>query len=261
MNETSRELLKVALDRGYLEPDVVRRVAREAKVRRVSPERVLLERRVLSVRRMERLRSHLRYRVTRRSDKAYAEIALRQGLVSKRDLRAALKYQKTLFAQDRRCMRVGSRLIEKGLISLEDDRRLRAAVRGREHVPSDVAKANGASSTQALPLDEESALRSQTPEIQRQTSYHQIEAALARVEAIRALRDDLSTTDQAMTQEMTATPDSACEVENALVMLARARVTTSVGAEAAAPSEPRRPRPSRKRKKSGLAALLDRGAA
>ena len=259
MNETSRELLKVALDRGYLEPDVVRLVAREAKVRRVSPERVLLERRILSVRRMERLRSHLRYRVTRRSDKAYAAAALREGLVSKRDLRAALKYQKALFSQDRRCMRVGSRLIERGLISLEDDRRLRAAVRGRVHVPSEVAKGNGASSTQALPLDEESALRSQTPEIQRQTSYHQIEAALARVEAIRALRNDLSTTDQAMTQEANATPDSACEVENALVMLARARVST--GAEAAAPSEPRPPRPSRKRKKSGLAALLDRGAA
>ncbi|MGE0706579.1 MAG: hypothetical protein AB7N76_05810 [Planctomycetota bacterium] len=253
MNSTSRELLKIALDRGYLDADVVRRVAREAKTRRVSPERVLLERRLLSVRRMERLRTHLRYRVTRQGDKAYAAVAARSGLVSLDQLRAALKYQKTLFTTERRCIRVGSRLIEQGLLTVDQDRKLRA--RSHALAASAPARKKGqqdASSTQALPLDEESRLRSRTGD-QPPASYAAIEAALARVDAIRALQEDLSTSERSLPSEQLATPDSAEEFENALATLARRRVGASPDFHGE--EQPRRRRA--KKKASKLLAIFD----
>jgi hypothetical protein len=263
VNENSRELLKIALDRGYLTAEEVRRVARESKVRRVTPERVLLERRILSVRRMERLRTHLRFKVTRRTDKTYAALAVRSGVVTKRAIRAALKYQKTLFTSERRTMRLGSRLIEQNLITVDEDRRLRSKVRGQENLPVAVRRGSQASSTQALALDEESALRSQTAAMAN-ANYQAIEAALARVEAIHALRDDLSTSEQAPNH---ASPDSAAEFENALTMLARARVGVTPGYSESGtgpiPPKPRRPRKRTKKKSTGafLLKMLGRGAA
>lgn len=253
MNSASRDLLKIALERGYLEPDVVKSVAREAKIRRVTPERVLLERRILSVRRMERLRSHLRYTLTRRSDKVYGAMIVRKGIVKKRAVVSALKYQKVLFVQERRCVRLGSRLIEKGLITVEQDRQFRLLAKGRE-VPAEVRRESEASSTQALALDEESALRS-GPGNTPPSSYAAIEAALARVDALKALRDDLSTSDTPGYEA--PTPDSAAEFENALSMLARRRVGETPNFEESKLKAPVRKSAKRRKKSTGLRKIFD----
>lgn len=253
VNETSRDLLRIALDRGYLEPEAVKAIAKEARLRRVSPERILLEKRILSVRRLERLRSHLRYEVVRTSDRVYAAVALKCG-VPRTAIEDALRYQKKLFQAERRSIKIGSRLIERGFVSIESDRKIRAKTRSCE-ARAAVKAAPSPSSTQALPLDEESALRSNPVGKTTPTSYAQIEAALARVEAIRSLRDDLSTSDKTMLQDR-ATPDSAQEMENAYSMLARQRARSVASPALEAVAAPRT-----KRKRSALHKIFSLGAA
>ncbi|MBL4845118.1 MAG: hypothetical protein JKY65_06315 [Planctomycetes bacterium] len=252
MNELSRDLLRIALDRGYLEPDVVKLVAREARERDVMPERVLLERRILSVRRLERLRSHLRYTVMRRNDQRYATIACKSG-VSKPALKAALKYQKTLFQSERRCVRVGSRLVEQGWVSLEIDRRIRAKAKIHEARKQQASRSNDFAGTHTLPLDDESALRSNPSADANPPSYAAIEAALARVEAIRALQDDLSTSEPCLAQDVG--PDSAMELENACQMLARRRAKSAKFSSEVVPSASAAAKRKRK-KRSSLARIL-----
>lgn len=253
MNQLSRDLLRIALERGYLEPSVVKQVAKEARSREVLPERILLERRILSVRRLERLRGHLRYTVMRKADQRYATVAHKSG-VSKKAIKDALKYQKVLFRAERRCVRVGSRLIERGFVSPEIDRRIRAKAKGRD--ARRAARELDPSSTRALPLDDESALRSNpaaTP-----ATYRAIEAALERVEAIRALQEDLSSSQPCLANDVG--PDSAMELENACQVLARRRVKSAkFSSETVAPATPAAKR--KKRKRSGLAGILGRGAA
>ena len=253
VNETSRDLLRIALDRGYLEPQAVKAIAQEARIRRVSPERILLEKRILSVRRLERLRSHLRYEVVRKADRLYAAVALKCG-VSRTAIEDALRYQKKLFRAERRSIKIGSRLIERGFVSIEGDREIRAKARSCE-ARAAVKAAPNPSSTQALPLDEESALRSNPVGQASPTSYAQIEAALARVEAIRSLRDDLSTSDKTHLQEC-ASPDSAQEMENAYTMLARQRARSL-----APPTEAKAAPAPRRKKRSALHKIFNRGAA
>ena len=255
MNQLSRDLLRIALERGYLEPHVVKLVAKEARTRQVLPERILLERRILSVRRLERLRSHLRYTVMRKADQRYATIAYKSG-VSKKAIKDALKYQKTLFRAERRCVRIGSRLIERGFVSPEIDTRIRGKAKSRE--AREAVRDQDPSSTRALPLDDESALRSNpaaTP-----ATYRAIEAALERVEAIRALQDDLSSSQPCLADDVG--PDSAMELENACAALARRRAKSAkFSSETVEPATAAAKRTKTKRKRSGLAKIFGRGAA
>lgn len=260
MERESHSLLQIAVQREYLSEEAAREVGLRARLRRCSAERILLEEGLLSVRRIERLRTHLTFRTMRKNDKRYAELAIKQGWIEVGDAKQGLRHQKRVFAKRRECVRLGSWLIEQDALTVEQDRELRMRVLGRRPSnPTVPAVRDEASSFEAtIPLHEDSQIKSNAGPC----SYRAIEAALERVEAIRAVQEEMSTSDHIAL----ASPDSAAEFENACRMLARRRTAPGIPAGRPDPDpEPeRRARAKRKKKKSTgtfLAALLSKGAA
>ncbi|RMG18356.1 MAG: hypothetical protein D6731_02275 [Planctomycetota bacterium] len=251
MGRSDRELLRIGVERGYLEAEVAARVRREAERRGRPVESLLLERRLLSARRIRRLRVHVRYRHMRKADKRYAVLAISEGLVSEAQARAGLRHQRRVFERERTCVRLGSVLIDRGLLDVEQDRALRSKLGGRR-VPSEaVRKVEGdtPSSAATLALHEQS----MGPRVTA-SSYAQIEEAVRRVEALRAMAQDLSCSDN-----VGADADSANEIENALAVLARRRLGA---ADADAPPSPaQRPRRRVQKKTTGLLRIFRQGAA
>jgi len=245
----SLDLLDIALERRYLDAEQVDRVRHEARVRRCAPERLIVEWRMLSLRRIERLRLHLQYRTMRQADKSYVRLAIRRGWLQ-RDLgQEALLAQRRAFERGRSCRRVGAILIEAGGLTPEQDRRLRGALSERRAPAASAAasapRRSDEDSAATLALHESSVAGSGGGRCTK--TFHALEAALERVEAIRAITADLSTSDQPGLTPARA--DSAEELENACQMLARRRVRVDA--------------PARKSGKGTgkLAALLGRGAA
>jgi hypothetical protein len=245
MDRSSKWLLKIAVERGYLTVEIARRVLRATRERECSAEQILREDSLLSERRIGRLNTHFRYRSMRKSDKLYGLLAVRKDLVSKSQVLTSLSAQKRAFETQRECVRLGSHLIERGLLDVGQDRHLRAEATGNT-VPSEVVRAVGddiPSSAATLALDEGSKLGIEI--LGSTNSYRMITDAVARVDAIREIRQDLSTSDNVGSDGTPkARGDSANEIESALTMLARQRL----GYTPPAPVRPPK-RKSRKRAK------------
>ncbi len=261
---SSTDLLGIAVERGYLTPEQADQAIAEAAARRCSPEQVLLERRAITVRRLERLRAHQQFRVMRKNDKSYLKLAVRQRWIDGRSAKRVLDQQRRAFESRRLCLRAGALLIEQSLLSNDQDRSLRTALSARQRPIASTTTRGGSSgpvawSTRAdsaatLALHESSVTGSDLGASAGPT-YRALEAALERVEAIRAIGHDLSTSDPAL-QEKPPRMDSAEELENACAVLGRRRV----GLEPEAPR--RRPKKSTTSTGKFLAALLkNRGAA
>ena len=254
MERESHNFLRIAIQREYLTPAAADEVKLRARLRRCTVERVLLEDGHLSVRRVERLRTHVTFYTMRKNDKRYAELAVRNGWIDASHAKLGLRHQKRIFSKRRECVRLGSWLIEQDLLDVERDRELRNRVLGRRpSAPAIKAVREEQSSSEAtIPLHEDSQIKSAAGPV----SYRAIEAALERVEAIRAVQEELSTSDQTGF----ASPDSAAEFENACRMLARRRSTPDL------PVKPEPPKAKRKKRKKTttqtfLASLLSKGAA
>ncbi|MCA8925220.1 MAG: hypothetical protein KDD82_25645 [Planctomycetes bacterium] len=127
-----RAFLKLAVDRGYLDPGIARALLREASATRRRAEDLAVQRGHLSMRRLRRLQGHLRFRSLRRSDKAYARLVLELGWVDPAALEQALEDQKLRFATQRERIRLGTLLVERGALSADQDRTL-CAQRCEEH--------------------------------------------------------------------------------------------------------------------------------
>lgn len=258
MQRTGRELLQIGVERGYLDSRTAAGLLEEAEHLGCSVERLLRDGNVLSPRRIVRLRNHYRYRTMRKIDKLYGAMAVRQGLVTKSQVLVSLKHQKRRFEGHRQCVRLGSHLIERGLLTFEDDRTLLARVTGSK-LPSEVVRQveEAPSSAATMALDEGS-----MPSLTAQpSSYAQIEEAVRRVDSLRDMQNDLSTSDNVGADAQRARRDSANEIENALTVLARRRL----GADFAHPPVPPKPK-SKKRKKrkkttTGLMRIFRLGAA
>jgi len=216
-------VLQTAIERRYLDPATAERVALEAARRQLPVERALVVLGVLSVRRVERLQLHVRYRSLRKVDKTYVKIAIRSRLLGEIDAEAALEEQRRRFEGDRECARLGAILVANGVLTAAQDNEIRGKV---ARVSTELASGSGSEATKLLA--EESAC-SRSPTMPSGPTYDTIDRAMGRVEAVKRAQQDLSTSEP---QPMAEAPrDSAAEFENAVRMLARRRVqaTTSSG--------------------------------
>lgn len=209
-------LLEVAVERSYLDPKVAARIADEAERTKTPPERLLIARQHLSPRRIERLQAHVRYKELRRTDKMYARLAVKQRMVSEADATAALAEQKVRFERDRDQVRLGALLVERGHLTNDGDRQLRSklARASAAEAVSEVGSNQGQST--AVRLEESSCARSPVP------TYDAIDRVMDKVSALKKLQEDLSRSESPGNPP--AGPDSAAEFENAVRMLARARM-------------------------------------
>jgi hypothetical protein len=248
MNE-SKTLLKIAVERGYLGPRVAGQVLRMAKLKKCSAERILKDEKLLSDRRVERLVTHRRYRTMRKADKAYGLLAIRKHLVTKSQVMASFNAQRESFENGRDCVRLGADLIDRGLLTNAQDRVLRAEANGTK-LPSEMLRAvsDVASSEATLALHEASKTGADAV-LDIDTTYRTIDDAVRRVDAIRAIKEDMSTSDNVGTDGTTRRRDSANEIENALTMLARRRN----GSAAPAPAK----RKAKKKKTTGLMRIFN----
>lgn len=245
MNE-SKSLLRIAVARGYLGSRVARRILRAAKIQGCSAERILRDEKILSERRIERLVTHRRYRSMRKADKAYALLAIRREWLTKGQVMTSFKAQRMAFEARRDCVRLGADLIKRGLLTVAQDRSLRAAANGSK-LPSEMLRAveDTASSEATLALHEASKTGADAV-LPTHTTYRTIDDAVRRVDAIRAIKQDMSTSDNVGTDgSPMARGDSANEIENALTALARRRKDY-------VPAESLRPAKRRKKKTTGL---------
>lgn len=223
-------VLQTAVERRYLDVATAERVALEAGRRQLPVERALVVLGVLSPRRVERLQLHVRYRAVRKADKTYLKLALRAKLVGEVDADAALDEQRDRFEEERTCVRVGSLLVARGVVTAAQDAELRARV---ARASTEQASDSGSEATKLL-AEESACSRSPAP------TYDAIDRAMDRVEAVKRAQQDLSTSEApAEADEERAPPrDSAAEFENAVRMLARRRVqTTASGGLVMAPDE------------------------
>jgi hypothetical protein len=209
-------LLAVAIERRYLDEATAARIADEARRSGKGPEVILVARGLLSERRVERLQLHVRYKSLRKADKAYAKVALHLGVVAQATIDAALDLQRRRFEDSRDCTRLGAILLEKGKLTEEQDRQVRARV--AKISTSTSTSSNSAAAT----LMDDSASQGERPK--REPSYELLDEAVARVEAVRKVQEDLS---ESVPQDgdRKVGRDSAADYEAACVMLARRRVT------------------------------------
>ena len=84
-------LLAVAIERSYLDEVTATKVAAEVRRTGKAAERILLERGLLSERRVERLTLHVQYKTLRRADKAYAKLAMEGRAVDQATIDGALE--------------------------------------------------------------------------------------------------------------------------------------------------------------------------
>lgn len=218
-------VLQTAIERRYLDPAKAERVAVEAARRQLPVERALVVLGVLSVRRVERLQLHVRYRSLRKVDKTYVKIAIRSRLLGELDAEAACEEQRRRFEVERECVRVGAILVANGVLTVAQDQEVRAKV---ARVSTEIA-ASGSGSEATKLLAEESACSRSPAVMPSGPTYDTIDRAMGRVEAVKRAHQELSTSEQ---PEAVGPPrDSAAEFENAVRMLARRRVqsTTSSG--------------------------------
>lgn len=244
MERSSVELMKIAIERGYVDDATARTIGAEAALRRCSAERILLERRLMSTRRLERLRAHVRYRAMRKADKRYGRVALSLGIVDRRAIELGLLHQRQVFERRRDCLRLGSYLIERRLLSADEDRDIRARLSGGTAlVPLNDRRNDrqSGSSAQTLAVTSSSAIQSSSAG--GAASYRAIEAALERVEKIRAIQEELSVSEN---HGQPAGLDSAAEFEDACRILAQRRMV---------PASERRASGSRRRSGKGTGAL------
>lgn len=252
MQRSDKALLKIAVERGYLPVDAARQVLRAAKERRTTAERVIRDGKLLSERRMARLNTHYRYRSMRKADKLYGILAIRKDLLTKKQVVKSLKTQKTTFETRRECMRLGSLLIERGLLTVAQDRALRAQASGKA-LPSEVVRAVSEipSSAATLAIHEGSKLGIDVAGTTN--SYNMITDAVARVDAIREIQATLSTSENLGTDGTPpAGADSANEIESALTMLARQRL----GFEAPNPTPVAKKKRRPTKRSTGLMAIF-----
>ncbi|MCO5165013.1 MAG: hypothetical protein M9894_01430 [Planctomycetes bacterium] len=211
-------VLAVAVDRRYLGQSEAEALAREARRTQKVPEALLVERGLLSARRVERLLLHVRYRGLRKVDKAYARVALKARIVDEATVSAALDQQRRRFEERRDCLRIGAILIKQGHVTPDEDRHIRSRV-------ARLSQGDSASQSAAATLLDDSASqgtpRGGLPAV-KEPSYEKIDEAVARVEAVRKEQAELSESVSQRGQPVTA--DSAAEYENACVVLARRRV-------------------------------------
>lgn len=210
-------LLAVAIERRYLDEVTADKIAAEARRTGKGPEAILADRGLLSPRRIERLQLHVRYKTLRKADKAYARVALKQGLVDQATIEGALDVQRRRFEEKRDCLRLGAILLKQGKLTDDQDRQIRARVTKAS------ASSSGSSGSAAATLMDDSASQGEKRVEKKEPSYELIDEAVARVEAVRRVQEDLS--ESVPEQGAPLGGDSAAEFENACVMLARRRVT------------------------------------
>ncbi|MCW8138545.1 MAG: hypothetical protein KIT58_06545 [Planctomycetota bacterium] len=217
-HEALPAVLAVAVDRRYLEPRKAEELAAEARRTGKVPEALLIERGLLSARRVERLVLHVRYRSLRKVDKAYGRMAVKARVVDEATVSAALDLQRRRFEDRRECLRIGAILIKQGHLTQDEDRHIRSRV-------AKLSTGDSASQSAAATLLDDSASqgtpRRGLPAV-KAPSYEAIDEAVARVAAVRKEQAELS---ESVSQRAEAvTRDSAAEYENACVVLARRRV-------------------------------------
>jgi hypothetical protein len=135
VRRADRKFLKIALERNYLERAQAERLVEAMQARGLPANELAIEFGYLSPRRVHRLQNHLLYRAMRRADKEYASLAERSGILDHAQLQRALHMQKVRFQQSRARVRLGSLLIELGLLDADQDRDLRL----RASQPADAA--------------------------------------------------------------------------------------------------------------------------
>ena len=207
-------LLAVAIERRYLDEVTADKIAAESRRSGKGPEAILLERGLLSERRIERLQLHVRYKTLRKADKAYAKVALKHELVTQAHVEAALDVQRRRFEEKRDCLRLGAILLKQGKLTDEQDRSIRARV-------AKVSASGSASGSAAATLMDDSASQG---EKRREPTYELLDEAVARVGAVKKVAEELSESVKD-TGDRPVGRDSAAEFEAACVMLARRRVS------------------------------------
>jgi len=211
IERTDRAFLRLAVERGYLDPGVAKSLLSEAASSGQSAERLAVVRGHLSTRRLRRLQTHLRFRSLRRSDKEYARLVLELGWVERDVLRAGLRSQRERFAENRERVRLGTLLVEQGALSAAQDRTL-CAQRCEEH-DSQMGRTQSALGSSRLTRT----FSAHGPSVQ------QLEEAVHKVEWLRKLSEQMGVSDHPGEAVRDWTRDSAAAVEAICLARAEAR--------------------------------------
>ena len=201
--------LEVGVDRGYLSREQAARVQAEVEETGRPAEQLVEKLGILSRRRVQRLANHVRYRSLRQCDKVYVRTAVRAGLIREADGERALTTQRERFEKGRERIRVGTLLVEWGLVRPEQDRELAARI-----------------TTEAAARETDSSVGSGSGVAPADSS------AVKAVETPRPPARPLEGSSRAGLRESRATPetppaallDSAADYEDACARLARKRV-------------------------------------
>ncbi|MEZ6184636.1 MAG: hypothetical protein R3F62_06450 [Planctomycetota bacterium] len=209
IERTDRAFLRLAVERGYLDPGVAKALSSEATQTGVSAERLAVARGHLSTRRLRRLQAHLRFQSLRRSDKQYARLVLELGWVRKSLLHEALTEQRRRFSATRERVRLGTLLVERGALTVDQDRTL-CAQRCEEHDSQQGRAPTVGSSTLTHTFSAHG------------PSVPQLEAAVHRVEWLRKLSEQMGQSEHPPGAG-DWTRDSAAAVEEICLRRAEAR--------------------------------------
>ena len=175
-----RAFLKIAVQRKYLSAELAQKLYRKAKQCGHGVEDLALHLKVLTPKRVERIRLHLAYKTTRKEDKSLVQAAVRAKHITAAQGQWVLKKQRAQFEADRTLVRCSDLLLRKGAMTPRELRRLSYRID-----PNVVAE------SVAVPQVEASI--AQTP------SYKEIDAAVSRVERYRKVQAQMS--------------DSACNLD------------------------------------------------
>lgn len=128
LDQADRNFLSVAAERGYLTRAQAAQVEAEVERTGKSAEALVEKLGILSRRRIGRLLNHVRYRSLRQCDKLYAQAAVAARLIAPAEAEKALQTQRMRFERTRERIRVGTLLVEWGLLRPEQDKELAARV-------------------------------------------------------------------------------------------------------------------------------------
>lgn len=126
--QTDRIFLVVAAERGYLTREQAAQVETEVTRTGKTAEALVQKLGILSSRRVARLLNHVRYRSLRHCDKLYAQAAVAARLIGEAEAEKALHTQRVRFERNRERIRVGTLLLEWGLLRPDQDKDLAARV-------------------------------------------------------------------------------------------------------------------------------------
>jgi hypothetical protein len=127
--EGDEAFIAIAVAKRLLNDELGARLLAFARAKGKSVNEIAVDAGVVGERQAARVTRLARYRVARAEDRIYAEVAAREGILTRTEAAAGLIHQRDLYAAGRGFIRLAALLRAEKQISRDDDRKIQKAVR------------------------------------------------------------------------------------------------------------------------------------